>query len=206
MTDQDWIDSQGRKVPAANVSDKDRMVDEVVRRLVAEAEGVQSVMAALKVRAMEEARAAQALILDKYGASVGGAKGGLTLASFDGSQQVQISVSDRISFGPELHAAKSLIDSCIETWAAGGNDNIRALVEHAFQVNKAGRIDTGRVLGLRSLKMQGPDGQPDPTWARAMEAISDAIRVDGSATYIRFYRRDGRTNRMEQISLDLASL
>lgn len=104
MTDQDWIDSQGRKVPAANVSDKDKMVDEVVRRLVAEAEGVQSVMAALKVRAMDEARAAQALILDKYGASVGGAKGGLTLTSFDGSQQVQISVSDRISFGADVGA------------------------------------------------------------------------------------------------------
>ena len=206
MSDADWTDSQGRKVPAALVSEKDRMVDGAVRELVARALSVQGEMEALKSWAMQEARAAQALIFDRYGAAVGGAKGGLTLTSFDGSQQVKISVSDRISFGPELQAAKSLIDTCIETWAAGGNDNIRALVEHAFQVNKAGRIDTGRVLGLRALKMQGPDGQPDPMWARAMEAISDAIRVDGSATYIRFYRRNERTSRMEQISLDLASL
>lgn len=203
--DDEWINSQGHKVPASLVSDQAKMTEEVVRRLLTEAEELRAQMAAFKVRAMDEARAAQALILEKYGVTLGGTKGGLTLSCFDGSCQVQISVSERVSFGPELQAAKSLIDTCIETWAAGGNDNIRALVEHAFQVNKAGRIDTQRVLGLRSLPMRGADGQPDPTWARAMEAISDAIRVDGSATYIRFYRRNGG-GRMEQIALDLASL
>jgi len=74
------------------------------------------------------------------------------------------------------------------------------MVNQAFQVSKEGRIDTGRVLGLRKLDID------DPQWHRAMTAIADAIRVTSSKTYIRFYEIDPETGVRSAISLDLAAV
>lgn len=202
---QPWTDSAGRIVPFSLVKPADQMKDEVARRLCASAKSLQAALAAFKAASMAEMYAAKALLFEQYGAKIGGDKGNISLKSFDGIYEVEVSVNERISFGPELQAAKSLIDACIEEWAEGGNANIRALVEHAFQVNKQGRIDTGRVLGLRKLPMTCEDGSLDQNWVRAMDAVSDAVMVDGTATYIRFYERDA-VGKMQQISLNMATI
>lgn len=203
---KEWIDPQGRKVPDHLVTDADRMKDELAERLASGAEGVQAAMAAFKKAALDEMYAAKELLFEKYGAKVGGKKGGFGIRSYDGATEVRLDVADRISFGPELQAAKALIDECIESWAEGADPNIRVLIDDAFQVNKAGRIDTKRVLGLRKLPIKGPDGNPDDRWQRAMDAITDALIVDQTATYVRFYRRNDQTNGMELVNLDFSSL
>lgn len=184
-----WLNAAGDRIRLTNISEVDQMKDEVTRRLVAGAKLIQDAMADFKALALEEVMATKALLFEKYEAKIGGKKGNITLKSFDGTQEVQVSVAEQISFGPELQAAKALIDECIEDWAEGANDNIRTLVEDAFQVNKAGRIDTGRVFGLRRMNMKDRDGNPDARWGRAMDAIADAVRVDGTTTYVRFYDR-----------------
>ena len=60
---------------------------------------------------------------------------------------------------------------------------IRALVDHAFRVNKGGHVDVNQVLSLRKLEIQ------DVEWKEAMKAIADAITVVGKAEYIRFYEK-----------------
>lgn len=197
-----WLDAAGNKIRLSNIGPVDQMKHEVAMRLTAEAKLLQSAMADFKKTAFDEVMSAKDLIFEKYEVTLGGKKGNISLKAFDGSAEVKVAVAELISFGPELQAAKALIDECIEDWAEGANDNIRTLVEDAFQVNKQGRIDTGRVLGLRRLKMNGPDGQPDPRWSRAMDAIADAVQVNGTATYIRFYDHAGAG----AISLDFAKL
>lgn len=204
--DRKWTDPQGRTVPDSMVTAADRMKDDLARKLLDEADALQVEIARFKNRALDEMAAAKELLFEQYGVKVGGPKGGFSIRSFDGQIMAEVSIADRIVFGPELQAAKVLIDECIESWSDGANDNLRVLVEDAFQVNKAGRIDTKRVLGLRKLPMKDADGNPDPRWARAMDAISDAMIVDQTATYIRFYRRNPRTNGMEQVVLDFSSI
>ncbi|UXU74337.1 MULTISPECIES: DUF3164 family protein [unclassified Paracoccus (in: a-proteobacteria)] len=182
------------------------MKDELAERLVSGAESIQKVMSAFKKSSMEEMYAAKALLFEKYGAKLGGQKGGFGIAAFDGSTEVRICVADRITFGPELQAAKALIDECIESWAEGADQNIVVLINDAFQVNKAGRIDTKRVLRLQKLPIRRPDGSRDERWEQAMQAISDALIVDETATYIRYYRRNGQTNAMELVNLDFSAL
>lgn len=209
MSEQElWKNAQGHLIPLSQISETDKLKDELARRLCAAAENHQATLAAFKAVALGEMMAAKSLIFEKFGAKVGGAKGGFAIKSFDGSTEVEVAIAERVSFGVELQAAKSLIDECIESWAANGDPDprLRALVEHAFQVNKAGRIDTQRVLGLRKLPMKDRDGQPDPAWARAMEAVSEALIIDGTATYLRFYRRNPVTNRREHIALSFAEL
>ena len=140
------------------------------------------------------------LLAQEYEVSRGGKKGNVTFRSYDGTLEMQVAVGESLSFGPELQNAKALIDSCIERWSEGTNDNIKALVDHAFQVNKTGRIDTQRVLGLRRLNIE------DAEWKRAMDAIGDALRVHDSTTYLRFYRRDPESGARRAIPLDLAAV
>jgi uncharacterized protein DUF3164 len=194
-------DAQGNLVPEGNVKPQHKLEDELVRRLAASAQSIHDDLAAFKRVALGEALAFRAMVAEEYGAKKGGAKGNMTLRSFDGSFELQVAVSDNLSFGPELLAAKELVDNCLDRWYEGSDDNIKALVNHAFQVNKQGRIDTQRVLGLRRLDMRS-----DEEWGRAMDAISDAVRVTSTKTYLRFYETDRKTGVRKPISLDLAAL
>lgn len=188
----------GTLVPRSKVRPEDIEEDDLVWRLVNRAEQLQAELAEFRKEALGDALAFKALVTEKYGGTKGGAKGNMTLRAYDGSLEMQIQVSEFLTFGPALAAAKELIDSCIARWSEGANDNISALVNHAFQTNKAGAIDTGRVLGLRRLEIS------DPEWKSAMSAISDAVRVVGSKTYIRFYKVDPETGERTPISLDFA--
>lgn len=111
-------------------------------------------------------------------------KGNMILLSYDGTLAVQVAISEHISFGAELEAAKALIDQCISKWSEGANANLQVLVDDAFDVDQQGKISTSRVLSLRRSNIEDPD------WKRAMDAISDAVRVTGSKTYLRIYERD----------------
>ena len=140
------------------------------------------------------------LSAEQYGAKVGGNKGNLTLTSYDGRFKVQRSIAETLVFDERLQAAKELIDECITEWTEGSRDELKALINDAFQVDKEGRINTGRVLSLRRLKIN------DDRWQRAMQAVSDSLQVAGSKAYLRIYvRRDG-DGKYEPVSLDLAAL
>ena len=96
-------------------------------------------------------------------------------------------------------AAKALIDECITDWSAGSRPEIQVLVNNAFQVDKAGNINTGRVLGLRRLNIS------DDRWLAAMKAIGEAVQVIGSKSYVRVYERIDDTDQYSPIPLDIAS-
>ena len=195
-----WRDARGRLEPIASVKQEDRMEDELVRKLIGKAENLNQLLAGFKEYAFSEVAAFRALVAAEYGVTKGGDKGNVTLTSYDGQLQVQVSVNETIAFGPQLSAAKELIDNCIRRWSEGSGPQIKALIDEAFQVNK-GKIDTQRVLGLRRLDMGG-----DEEWGRAMEAIADAVRVTGSRQYVRMYRIDPATEVKTPISLDIAKL
>ena len=113
---------------------------------------------------MGDVAAFVALSAEQYGAKVGGNKGNLTITTYDGRYKVQRQVSETLVFDERLQAAKALIDECITEWTEGSRDEIRALINDAFQVDKEGRINTGRVLSLRRLKID------DERWRQAMLA------------------------------------
>lgn len=189
---------EGALMPIDKVKPQHKLEDQLVSRLIDDAKVVSAQLTKFKDLAMSDVQEFRAMIAAEYGANKGGAKGNMTLRSYDGQLSVQVQVSEAIEFGAELQAAKELIDECVEEWAKGSNDNLHVLINEAFQVKKEGSIDTGRVLGLRRLDIT------DEKWVRAMDAISDAVRVTGSRTYIRFYETDHKGDRVA-ISLDLAS-
>jgi hypothetical protein len=120
--------------------------------------------------------------------------------SFDGRFRLRRQISENLSFDERLQAAKSLIDECIREWTQGSRTELQALINDAFQVDKEGRINTGRILGLRRLNIG------DDRWHRAMEAISDSLQVTGTTAYFRLYERVGNGDRYVSVPLDMAAV
>lgn len=129
----------------------------------------------------------------------GGSKGNVTLTSFDGKYKIMVAVNDTIQFNEKLQVAKQLIDKCIASWSEGANENLRAIVDDAFNVGKSGLVSTSRVLSLRRLNIK------DSTWKKAMDAISESMQVASSKTYMRFYERQ-QDGSYKQIPLNVATL
>ena len=174
--------------------------DELVRRLAAKAAKGNAYLAALREEIFAEVTAYRQLLAEKYGVKRRGSKGNITLATVDTTLRLNIAIGETLSFGPELEVAKELVYECIRRWSEGSNDNIRALVDQAFQVDKAGKLSADRILGLRRLKIEDETGD----WQKAMDIIGDSVRTLTSKEYARFYviAEDGSET---PIRLDLAN-
>ncbi|WP_246135527.1 DUF3164 family protein [Pararhodospirillum oryzae] len=192
-------DAKGRLVPEHLVKPLDLLMDQAVRALIGHAETLSGQIARFRGHSFDDVASLLALAADQYGARIGGAKGNITLTSYDGCFKVQVAVADRLTFGPELQIAKALIDECIVDWSEGARAEIRALVEHAFRPDKEGQVSRDAVLALRRVEID------DERWRRAMDAITDSIRVVGSKSYIRFYRRADPQAPWQAITVDLAA-
>lgn len=175
--------------------------DELVRRLSIKAAEVNKVLAALRAEVFDEVMAYRELLAEKYNVKRRGTKGNITLTTVDTSLKLSIQVSDTLTFGPELEVAKEIIDGCIRRWSEGSNDNIRVLIDQAFQVDKQGKLNTDRILSLKRLNIIDETGE----WEKAMTVISDSVRVMASKEHARFYSVDKETGNASRIPLDLAN-
>lgn len=193
------INAQGHLVPESQVKPLDKLRDEVVMTIIESARQQRQQLAAFKLNSMQQIADFIDLSAAEYGVEFGGAKGNVSLVSFDGRYKLLRAVGEHRVFDERIQAAKTLIDTCINQWSGGADEKIMALVDHAFRVNKQGKIDINQVLGLRQLNID------DERWNEAMDAVADAIQVTGTSQYLRLYERQGDGS-YKQISLDLAKL
>ncbi|MCH4573116.1 MULTISPECIES: DUF3164 family protein [Achromobacter] len=192
--------ADGSLVPESMVSDIDKLRDQTIERMIAAVKEQSANLARLKGSVFADVESFVAISQEQYGVRAGGKKGNVTLTSYSGRYKVVRQVQERLTFDERLQAAKALIDECIMDWSEGSRDEIKVLVNDAFRVDQEGQINTGRVLGLRRLEIK------DEKWQRAMTAISDSVRVDGSKPYIRFYERAEGSDEYVAIPLDFAAL
>lgn len=191
-------DARGALIPLGNIREIDMLRHQLVMQIVAEAEQVQEVLRAFREKTFADLEAFFALSAERYDVKLGGVKGNVTLTSFDGRFRVLRARQDTIVFDEGLQVAKAIIDECLQDWTRDSRAEVRAIIDQAFQVDKAGNISTARVLGLRRLKIE------DARWQQAMKAIGDAISVASSKAYVRVYARRGDTDFYDLLPLDLA--
>jgi hypothetical protein len=193
------VNGIGHLVPIESIKEIDLARDEFVKGVVAKAGEVSEILNQFKGQLAGDMQAFLELSAERYGADLGGARGNLSLTSFDGRYKVLRAVSERLDFDERLQAAKELVDACLREWSKDSGPELRTLIESAFQVDKKGRINAKRILSLRALKIE------HPVWKQAMDAIADAVTVVGSSTYYRIYERDDEGN-YNQISLDFSGV
>ncbi len=191
--------AMGHLVPESQIKPIDLLRDELVSGIVKDARIQQQQLAVFKSEAMNKIADFVDLSAEEYGVNYGGAKGNVSLMSFDGKYKVLRAIGEHRMFDERIQAAKAKIDSCITRWSEGSSDQIKALVDHAFRVNKQGHIDVSQVLSLRQLDIDDAD------WLEAMEAIADSIQVSGTRSYLRLYERQ-ENGSYKQFPLDISKL
>jgi len=199
MSEAYMKDAQGRLVPPALVPEIDKLRDQTVKAIMQEAFRMRDQLGAFKTRIREDVMTFVNLSAEKYGKTWGGKKGNFTLSTYDGQFRLVIAMDDNIFFDERLQIARDIIGECINRWSEGTRSELRVLVNDAFQVDKTGKVNTARVLGLRRLEIDDPD------WKKAMQAITDSVQITGSKQYLRFYER-GENGQYQQIPLDVAAL
>lgn len=192
-------DSKGRLVPESQIRPADLLEDQTVKEIMSYADELSAQIARFKGHTFDDIGAFMAVLAEKYNVKRGGKKGNLTLTSYNGTLKVTLQQADRLDFGPSLQVAKDLVDVCIKKWSEDVNAHIRTLVDHAFSVDKEGKINREALFALRRVEIDDPD------WKKAMEALTDSIRVEGSKSYLRFYRRETPQDRWEAVTIDLAA-
>lgn len=191
-------DAKGGLVPLSLIKPQHLLEDELVRKVLGYAVELSERVSRFKEHTFEDIGNFEALLVQEYGSTVGGAKGNKTLSTHDGLYKISVQVADNIVFGPELQIAKALVDECLNEWAAGARDEIRAIVTRAFNTDKAGQINRSEIFMLLRLEIE------DARWQRAMRAIRDAMRIEGSKTYVRCHRRDTVDGPWQAVTIDLA--
>ena len=194
-----WINARGSLDPIETIKPIDRARDELVRELVAGARTLSGDVARYKDKALADIAAFVQLSGEQYGVRVGGNKGNVQLVSYDGRYKVLRAVAEHLSFDERLQAAKELIEQCLTEWTQDARPELRAIVNRAFETDKAGNLNTNAVLALRRLDIN------DERWQRAMQAIGESLQVVGSKSYIRLYERVCDSDKYQLISLDIAS-
>lgn len=192
------IDPNGAFVPVSVVKPQHLLEDELVRQEAGHAIALSQQIGRFLGHVWDNVGAFEALIAEQYGATVGGKKGNKTLMSYDGLYKITVQVADNVVFGPELQVAKTLVDECLNDWTADAGDNIKAVIQRAFNVDREGQINRAALYSLLRLEID------DDRWKRAMQAIRDAMRVVGTKAYVRFHRRPTAEAPWEAITIDLA--
>ena len=192
-----WLHEKGSWVPVDAIHDKVKLEHELVAKVATAALQLSKSLARFKALTFAEGAALVELLGQQYGISLGGSKGNVSFHTYDRAYRIDIARTDRIAFGPEIHAARQLL----ELWVAEqqGAAELKALINSAFGLDRQNVVRASEILRLATLDMSGE------TWAQAVAAIKDSLRVAGRAEYMRVYRR-AAGGRYELIPLDLASV
>ena len=188
-------DARGALVPVSAIRPIDLMRDDLVNELFAAIEPKAQAYAESKQKGIETVRTFVDVSAAEFDVKPS-KKGNVTLTSLDGKRRVLVAMQDVLTFDERLHAAKALIDQCLEEYSIGANANLKVIVQQAFDVNKEGNISTSKVLALRSYNIQ------DEKWQRAMRALTDSLTVQVSREYIRLYRRDEASGEYVRVDAD----
>ena len=194
------LDAKGRLCPAKLVRPADELQDDTARRILAFGVDLADQIARFRRHSYADVGAMLELLGDEYGLPrKPGRKGNFSIQSYDGRLKVVIQVQDRIVFGPELQVARRIVDECVREWADGQRAEVVALLQGAFEPDREGNISREAVFRLQRIEID------DPRWQQVRQAISDAVRVTGSRTYLRLYLRGDADGPWKTVPIDIAS-
>lgn len=191
-------DAKGRLVPERNIPDGELLEDQTVRVVMAFAVDLANQIARFRANTTADMLSLLDALSEQYGQVKRGRKGNWSAQSYDGRLKVVIQRQERIDFGPELQVARDLIGECIAEWSDGARDELRLLVQHAFEPDQRGNLNREAILKLRRTAIE------DPRWTAARQAIGDSIRVVGARNYLRFYWRAAPDAAWRAAPIDIA--
>ena len=192
--------SRGDLVREANVTEINRRMDAVVRRIHAAGQSLSEQLWRFRMAALAEIWEFRDWVVESNGGRIGGRKGNITLTSYDGRERVQLAQAERVEAGIEILAAQAILEECVDAWSKGSGLNLQALVDQAFKRDAMGCLSVSHLLRLRRVEID------HPRWRDLQRTIADALRPVGVAEYVRLHRRPTPEQPWEQVPLHLAKV
>lgn len=193
---------KGHLVPIDLVKPDELLEHETVMAIHGYAMELMSQIARFRAHTYDDLGVLMELKREKYGivprGMKDGGRGNVSFTSYDGKCKVEISVQDYVDYGAELQVAKELVDQYISEVSEGVSDEVHVLLNHAFDVDKKGKVNRQALYTLRSLNID------HPTWAKAMQAIMDSQRVQSTREFLRISDRNERGG-YTSLPIDLAN-
>lgn len=187
--------------PISQVKDIDLQRHELVGELADEAKELNKRIAQFKRKLADSIETHVQLCGEKYGITLGGTKGNVTLTNYDQTERIIRSISETIDLDERMVVAQELMTQYANTLSqTTQNEEVKALINWAFQADRKGKLNTNRILELRKLKIT------HETWQRAMDALNESLFVAGSKTYYRVYQRPTPEDEYKQISLEMSKV
>jgi hypothetical protein len=180
------INSRGFQTPISEIKAQDLLKHDLVTELTEQAKAQSKAHEDFKKKVFSEVNDLISLVAHEYDVTIGGAKGNVSLTSFDQKKRIQVGIADQISFGSEIDIAKQLITEVIEDELADTSSFIAQLMRDAFEADKQGQYNKNRILALRKYR----DSNKSDKWGNAMKALDEAIICSNSKTYITFQERN----------------
>ncbi len=191
-------DGRGNLMALGRIKAQRVLEDEMVRKVMFFARDLSDQVRRFKGHTFADLAAFQSLLEQQYKVPPSTGKGNCSYTTYDDTMKVEVKIADQIAFGPELQAAKRLVDECLREWGADSHEMIRSLVNRIFSVEKEGQINRGDLFTLLAVE------HSDERWQSAMEAIRDSIRVIGTKAYLRFRIRE-QDGTWSTVTIDLAA-
>lgn len=197
-----WLNARGEAIHQDLVRADEKIKDELVGSLIAKVLKKQKELAELKAEVKEDIEAYYELLLQQYNIDVKktSKKGNFSLENFSGTEKIQISMAETLSFDEKLSIAKLKIDEYLNDVTKDSPAEIRTLITKAFEVGKKGNIDSKKIFALRSYDIK------DPRWLEAMSIIEESKKVASIKPYMRFYARENIEQDYEMVKLDFANV
>ncbi|MXV35807.1 MULTISPECIES: DUF3164 family protein [unclassified Saccharibacter] len=191
----------GQESPVENFRPRDVLIHDWVYEGVEHARCLQEIMMDAKRRAFEEFDLMCDLLMEHYGARIGGTRGGAELESIDRLLKVQITTTDQKTVTPAIIAAEELVREVMDDLMDGASADLRQIVDRAFSRNRqTGQISTARIVSLVTMEIE------HPKWPAAQRALREAIDNSGQRRYMRFYQRAEARDPWQLIDLNYSSL
>jgi len=174
---------KGQDVAIENIDDISLKRHYLVEKIIAKANKVKKILNDYKEECDKEVDKYLKFLERKKKTKFDGWKGNLLLNSFDGKMRIVKNINDIISFDETLKLAKQKIDICLKNWS-NDNNNIKAIVTNAFNVDKKGRVNVGMILRLKKIKIDDKD------WNEAIKIIDESIKINSTREYYKFQTKD----------------
>lgn len=196
------INGRGEKVHVDLIKGDELMRDTLVNALLADAEVFRGMLAEFRAKSEQRVEEYMNTLMEKYriNAMARSKKGNITLENYASTAKIQIAVQDKLAFDEKIQLAKMKFDEYFEQVTAQSSEEIKLLINKAFDVDKEGNVDVKKILELRSYDIR------HPKWVEGVALIEEAKKVVHSKRFIRFYRRNDPDAKWEHVSLDLAAV
>lgn len=197
-----WLNARNEWVHPDLIRADEKLKDQLVECILRKVEEHNKLLKALKDDINDDIESYLDILLEKYNinAKDSAKKGNFTFEDYAKTLKVQVQMAEKIQFNDKLNIAKAKIDEYLNDIVKDSSEDIKVLINKAFEVDKKGNLDSKKILSLRSYDIK------DARWKEAMEIIAESVEIVGIKPYIRFYKRDKATDSYTAISLDFANI